>query len=177
MKNTLIFTLAIIIAGGGGFALQKYLNQKSEIINPAIGNQRPEFAAMDLNDQLRNIKEWDGDLILVNFWATWCPPCKKEIPVFIELQNKYGDQGFQIIGIAIDNKEDTAEFATQIGINYPTLIAEADGISLAKHFGNGYGVLPYTVIINRQGEISDTIKGELSKIEAEDLLKKHGIQL
>ena len=177
MKNTLLFIVAITIAGGSGFALQKYLNQKPIITNPAIGNQRPEFAAVDLNDQLRNIKEWDGKVILLNFWATWCPPCKKEIPEFIELQKAYGSQGFQIIGIAIDNKEDTAKFAERIGINYPTLLAEADGVGLAKRFGNGIGVLPYSVIINRKGEISDTIKGELSKIRAEALLQKHGITL
>ena len=177
MKNTLLFIIAIVIAGGSGFALQKYLNKKQDITNPAIGNQRPEFAAMDLDGNLRNIKEWDGKLILLNFWATWCPPCKKEIPAFIELQKAYGDQNFQIIGIAIDNAEAVAEYAEQIGMNYPSLLAEADGIGLGKRFGNGIGVLPYTVIINREGEISDTIRGELSKIEAENLLDKHGINL
>jgi thiol-disulfide isomerase/thioredoxin len=177
MKNTLIFIIAIVIAGSSGFALQKYLNTKQEITNPAIGNQRPEFASMDLDGKLRNIKEWDGKLILLNFWATWCPPCKKEIPAFIELQKAYGDQGFQIIGIAIDNAEAVAEYAEQIGMNYPSLLAEADGIGLVKRYGNGIGVLPYTVIINREGEISDTIRGELSKIEVENLLDKHGIKL
>lgn len=177
MKNTLILIAAIIIAGGSGFALQQYINSKKEIVNPALGNHRPEFAAMTLEGKLRNIKEWDGQLILLNFWATWCPPCKKEIPVFIELQKKYGAQGFQIIGVAIDNEEAIAEFANNVGINYPTLLAEADGVMLAKHFGNGYGVLPYTVIINRKGEISDIIAGEVSKLEAEHLLEKHGIQL
>lgn len=175
MKKIILFIIAIIIAGGGGFALQKNINKKPEIINPAIGNHRPEFAAPDLNGDLRNIKEWDGELIMLNFWATWCPPCKKEIPIFIELQKTYAHQGVQIIGIAIDNPESTKEFADNIGINYPTLLAEADGVILAKHFGNGYGILPYTVIINRKGEISDTIKGELNKIQAENLLEKYGI--
>ncbi len=181
MKNPILFIVAIVIASSSGFALQRYLDHKQIQIpvenNPAIGNQRPEFAAMDLDDQLRNIKEWDGKLILLNFWATWCPPCKKEIPDFIELQQEYGDQGFQIIGIAIDNKEAIAEYAERMGINYPTLLAEIEGVGLAKRFGNGIGVLPYTVIIDRKGEISYTIKGELSKIQAEDLLQKHGINL
>jgi thiol-disulfide isomerase/thioredoxin len=177
MKNTLIFIIAIIIAGGSGFALQNYLRDKQDSSNPAIGLQRPEFAAMDMKGQLRNIKEWDGKLVLLNFWATWCPPCKKEIPDFIELQQAYADQGFQVIGIAIDNPEAVTAFAEKVGINYPTLLAEADGVTLSKHFGNGIGVLPYSVIINREGEISDTIKGELSKIRTKDLLKKHGIAL
>ena len=177
MKNTIIFIVAIVIAGSSGFALQKYLKQQKTPKNPAIGLQRPEFAAMDLKGQLRNIKEWDGKLIFLNFWATWCPPCKKEIPAFIELQKAYGDQGFQIIGIAIDDEEAVTEYATQIGINYPTLLAEADGAGLAKRFGNGIGALPYTVIINRKGEIRHTIRGELSKIAAEDFLQKYDINL
>ncbi|VAW54238.1 hypothetical protein MNBD_GAMMA06-1296 [hydrothermal vent metagenome] len=179
MKNIIIFTLAIIIAGGSGFALQKYLNQPSAQTQkkPAVGIQRPEFAAPDLNGEMRNIKEWDGKLILLNFWATWCPPCKHEIPAFIELQQAYGEQGFQIIGIAIDEEDAVREFAKKIGMNYPTLVAPGDGVMLSKRYGNGVGALPYTVIINRDGEISDTITGELSKIRAKELLEKHGINL
>ena len=177
MKNTLLFFVAMIIAGGSGIALQSYLNNKQETNNPAIGLTRPEFAAMDLNGQLRNIKEWDGKLIFLNFWATWCPPCKKEIPTFIELQKTYGDQGFQIIGIAIDNEEAVAEYAKKIAINYPTLVVEAEGVNLAKHYGNGIGALPYTVIINREGIINRTIRGEISKNRAKLLLEEHGIHI
>ncbi len=178
MKNTLIFIFAILIAAGSGFALQKHLNQEPvQNNNPATGLQRAEFSAADLNGQLRNINEWDGQLIFLNFWATWCPPCKKEIPDFIELQKAYGDQGLQFIGIAIDNENAVAEFSENIGINYPTLVVEADGITLAKRYGNTIGALPYTVIINRDGEISHTIVGELSKIRAKELMEKHGIRL
>ena len=165
------------IAGGSGFALNRYINQPQDINNPAIGLQRPEFAAMDLDGRLRNIKEWDGKLILLNFWATWCPPCKREIPDFIELQKSYGEQGFQVIGIAIDDSDAVNKFATMVGMNYPTMVVQAEGIELAKRYGNGIGALPYTVIINRNGEISNTIRGELNKIHAKALLKSHGIQL
>ena len=177
MKNTLIFMVAMLVAAGSGFALQKYLHQKKAQNNPAIGMQRPEFAASDLNGELRNIKEWNGKLIFLNFWATWCPPCKKEIPAFIELQKAYGNQGFQIIGIAIDDEQAVADYAEQMGMNYPSLVAQADGVGLAKRYGNGMGILPYTVIINRSGEISNTIAGELSNIRAKELLEEHGIQL
>jgi len=177
MKNALIFIVAIIVAGGSGFALHTYINQQQAQNNLAIGAQRPEFSAMDLDGQLRNIKEWDGKLIYVNFWATWCPPCLKEIPDFIELQKAYGNQNFQIIGIAIDNKEAVQKYANETGINYPTMAVETDGIALAKRFGNDMGALPYTVIINRNGEISNTITGELSKKRAKKLLKEHGINL
>ena len=179
MKIILIFIAAMIIASSGGYALQKYLSQNQIQVehNPAIGSQRPEFAAMDLDGQLRNIKEWDGKLILLNFWATWCPPCLKEIPDFIELQKAYGNQDFQIIGIAIDEEEAVRDYVTEVGMNYPTMVVESEGVGLAKRFGNGIGALPYSVIINRDGEISHTIRGELSKIRAKELLGERGIKL
>jgi thiol-disulfide isomerase/thioredoxin len=177
MKNTLIFIVAIIVAGGSGFTLHKYLNHKQDLRNPALGSQRPEFAVADLDHQMRNIKEWDGKLILLNFWATWCPPCKKEIPDFIKLQADYGEQGFQIVGIAVDDEVSVKEYAQQMGMNYPALIANEEGVQLAQRYGNVEGVLPYTVIINRAGEISSTIRGELSMLKAKKLLEEYGIQL
>ncbi len=177
MKNTLIFIVAITIAGGSGFALQKYINKQQAQNNPVIGSQRPEFSAMDSEGQLRNIKEWDGKLIFLNFWATWCPPCLKEIPDFIELQKAYGNQDFQIIGIALDDEAAVVKYANETGINYPTMVVETEGIALAKRYGNDMGALPYTAIINRKGEISNTITGELSKKRAKELLKEHGINL
>ena len=177
MKNSLIFFVAIVLAGGSGFTLHKYLNQQKAQNNPVIGQQRAEFAATDLHGQLRNINEWDGKLIFLNFWATWCPPCKKEIPAFIELQQAYGDQGFQIISIAVDEEVAVREYAREMGMNYPTMAVQAEGVGLAKRYGNGVGVLPYTVIINRDGEISNTITGELSKKRAKELLEERGIKL
>ncbi len=181
MKNSILFFVVIVIAGSSGYALQQYMNQSQPQIktanNPAIGHQRAEFSAIDLNGKMRNIKEWDGKIIILNFWATWCPPCLREIPEFIELQHAYGDQGIQFIGVAIDEEEAVREFAAELGMNYPSLVVQNDGIMLAKRYGNGIGALPYTVIINRDGEISHTIRGELSKIRAKELLKERGIQL
>jgi len=177
MKNVLLFAIAMVIAGGSGFALHRYLNPTKVVANPVIGQQRLEFGANDLDGSFRNIKEWDGKIIFLNFWATWCPPCKKEIPHFIELQKAYGEQGFQIIGLAVDNEDDVREYAEDMGINYPSLIVEGEGVGLAKRYGNGVGVLPYTVIIERDGEISNTFLGELSKKRAKELLEERGIKL
>jgi thiol-disulfide isomerase/thioredoxin len=178
MKNTLLFTIAIIVAGSSGYFMQRYLQPvTNETPNPAVGIQRVEFAAADLDGTVRNIAEWDGKIIFLNFWATWCPPCKEEIPHFIDLQQSYGAQGLQFIGIAIDELNAVRSFADSMGINYPTLVAESDGVGLAQRYGNGAGVLPYTVIINRDGEISHTVMGLLSKERAETLLEAHGIDL
>ena len=79
--------------------------------------------------------------------------------------------------LAIDEEEAVREYVEEVGMNYPSLVVQADGIGLAKRYGNGIGALPYTVIINRDGEISDTFRGELSKIRAKELLEERGINL
>ena len=175
-KNLLILTL-LIFAGTSGFAMHRYLNQQKDLHNTALGQLRPEFAAPDLNGDFQNIKQYDGKLVLLNFWATWCPPCKREIPAFIELQQAYADQGFQIIGLAIDDEDAVAEFVEEIGMNYPTMVVQQAGIELASRYGNINGVLPYSVLIDRDGTIVHTITGELSKARAKDLLADYDIQL
>lgn len=184
MKNTLIFVIIIGIASASGFAVQRYLAKAetsqasvANITTDNIGQLRPEFAMKDLDGKLRNIKEWDGKVILVNFWATWCPPCLKEMPYFVELQETYGEQGLQIIGIAIDDEEDVRAFADDMGINYPIMAGEVDTIDLSRRYGNRIGGLPFSVFINRKGEITDTITGELDKIRAEKILKKLGLKV
>jgi thiol-disulfide isomerase/thioredoxin len=183
VKNTILFATIISIAGVSGFAMQRYLakekiNQTSiaNIKTANLGQPRPEFAMKDLDGELRNIKEWDGKVVLVNFWATWCPPCLKEMPYFVELQKEYGEKGFQIIGIAIDDENDARTFANDMGINYPIMAGEIETIELSQRYGNHIGGLPYTVVINRKGEITDTIMGELDKIRAEKILKKLGLK-
>ena len=124
---------------------------------------RPDFSLQDLEGEVRHINEWDGQYIVLNFWATWCPPCRKEIPEFIALQKKYDPAGLQFIGVAIDDTEAVSQFAMEMGINYPNLIAESEGIELAKLYGNTYGALPFSVIINREGKIIGRQVGLLSK--------------
>jgi thiol-disulfide isomerase/thioredoxin len=123
---------------------------------------RPEFSLPDLQDQQRSITEWDGKYIVLNFWATWCAPCRKEIPEFIELQEKYGASNLQFIGVAIDDAVSVSQFVMEMDVNYPNLIAEMQGIELAKQYGNLLGALPYSVIIDPQGNIIDRQVGLLS---------------
>lgn len=182
MKNALILAVVMAVAAAAGFATRQYLNQEddtshaSRAIGAVIGQPRPEFAMRDIEGTVRNIRDWDGQVILLNFWATWCPPCLREMPAFIELQHEYGEQGLQIVGVAMDNEANVIAFAEQLEVNYPLMAGDADTIELAKRYGNTIGALPYTVIIDRNGTISNTFAGELSKSRALKSLKQAGLQ-
>jgi len=131
---------------------------------------RPDFSLVDLQGKMHSNAEWDGKLVIINFWATWCPPCVKEIPTFIELQEKYAERGLQFIGIAInDHHQAITKFVEQQGINYPILQGE-DAIDIAIHFGNRLGGLPFTVIIDRTGNIVLRHIGELKPSKAEQTI-------
>ncbi|MGD8999424.1 MAG: TlpA disulfide reductase family protein [Granulosicoccaceae bacterium] len=137
-----------------------------------IGTLRPDFRLPDLEDRVRSIAEWDGKVMVVNFWATWCPPCRKEVPAFIALQEQYGEQGLQFVGIAIDEKDKVIDFSDTYGVNYPMLVGDLDAIKLGKAYGNRFGALPYSVIINREGKIAFTQRGELTREIAETEINK-----
>lgn len=137
----------------------------------AVSSVRPLFKLKDIEGKTRDIKEWDGQVLLINFWATWCPPCRREIPAFIELQEKYKDKGFNIIGIALDEKQAVIDYADPMGVNYPLLMAEQEGIALTKAYGNRLGSLPFSVIVDRKGNIIQRKRTELTFAQVEAMIK------
>ncbi len=183
MNKNVIFVLVLIIAAVSGFALQRVMiDQENQNLSAdsgdapsgdvsVIGQPRPEFTLKDLEGKMRNIKEWDGKVLLVNFWATWCPPCKKEIPAFMALQDQYGEQGFQVIGVAIDDEQSVKDYADTMGINYPIMAAELESLDIARAYGNRISALPFSAFIDRDGKIVMTRPGELSQEETEQILK------
>jgi thiol-disulfide isomerase/thioredoxin len=129
----------------------------------ALPEQRPPFTLPDLDARARSIEEWDGHVLLINFWATWCPPCRKEIPLLLELQEEYGERGLRLIGVAIDDPTPVGDYVAQMGIDYPILIGGADASAVSRAYGNSLGVLPYTVLVDRRGRIVYAHQGEISR--------------
>jgi thiol-disulfide isomerase/thioredoxin len=105
------------------------------------------------------LDDWKGKVLVVNFWATWCAPCRKEIPEFVRMQTRLGGDGLQFIGIAIDEMDKVQGYAREVGINYPLLVGEIDAVEVSRAFGNEMGALPFTVIIDRQGQVVRTELG------------------
>jgi len=174
MNKTFLFvSIAILGLSGGYFANRLLTNPLSSSAKTETGTPEyaPAFNLKDLQDKSRSSQEWQGKVMMVNFWASWCPPCVREIPAFIKLQETYGKQGLVIIGIALDSKQSIVDFTDPMDMNYPVLMAEKEGVALAKAFGNRLGVLPYTVIIDRTGRIIYTHRSELTFDVAEKVIK------
>ena len=138
-----------------------------------IGDSVADFTLMDVDGEKRYFSEWQGKLIAINFWATWCAPCREEIPAFIELQSKYQQQGLQFVGIALEQAEDVKDFMKEYSINYPLLVGGDEVISIATQLGNNIGAMPYTVFVNSEGKIAFTRRGPLMMDEAEAVIKNY----
>jgi len=174
MKKSLIFAFVMLIAGAAGYGVQTWLH-KDKTVEATLSIPSPDFSANDINDKPRNIKEWRGKVVLLNFWATWCGPCIEEIPELIKLQKTYGGQGLQVVGVAVDNKQAVKPFAAKEGMNYPILIGGMDAAELSKRYGNKQGVLPFSAFINRQGEIKLVTQGAIKPGKAKLILAQLGI--
>ena len=107
---------------------------------------------------------------MVNFWATWCAPCREEIPGFVRLQKRYGQRGLQFVGIAIDQPDKVADFAREFGINYPLLMGGLETMELLRQAGNRAGVLPYTLVIDREGRVVSREPGGLKEARLDGLI-------
>lgn len=137
----------------------------------AVPKSVPAVTLPDLTGNKRNLSEWHGRPLLINFWATWCGPCREEIPMLIRLRAEHAKQGLEIIGIALDFHDAVAGYATRAGMTYPVLVAEED-MTTVQAFGMGASAgLPTTIVADRTGKIVARHVGALDKEEAEKLLK------
>ena len=148
-REALILVTAGVAAAAAGFLvgplLLKEKGRGDSILRSAT--------LVDLAGKPRQAAEWEGQILVWNFWATWCTPCREEIPLLIAAREKYGPSGIEIVGIAIDNAAKVREFSSSLNISYPILLAETSGLDLMRTLGNSSGGLPYTVVIDRQGNL------------------------
>jgi len=171
-RNPLALVVVAVVAAGmlyfGFHAARRSGTGRSGIVGKL--SAAPDFTLETLDGKSMRLSDLRGKAVLLNFWATWCGPCKIEMPWFVELQNEYGPQGLQIVGVAMDDssKEDIAKFAREMGVNYPVLLGK-------EAVGDAYGgvpALPESFFISRDGRIVDKIMGLRGKADIEDSIRK-----
>ena len=121
----------------------------------------------DTEGKQQSLGQWQHKLLIINFWATWCGPCKEEMPIFAKLQKKYGANGLQIIGIAADLPSNVVNFDKKLNVGYPLLPDEARAIEFSKRLGNRLGLLPHTVIVQPGGDVLRSQLGVINEAEFE----------
>jgi thiol-disulfide isomerase/thioredoxin len=167
-REALVLVAAGVAAAAAGFLI-------GPLFLGASGRRQEQLLQSasfpDLDAKPRHLSEWRGKVLVCNFWATWCAPCREEIPMLVGMRDKYLPQGLEIVGIAIDNAAKVREFSASFKISYPVLIAEAGGLDLMRGLGNQGGGLPYTVIADRSGELVHRRLGLLKRAELEALLQ------
>jgi len=174
-RDALILAAAGLAAAAAGFlvgpVLLETLSGKPEGEGAVPGELRlPPVRLLDLAGQPRSLSEWRGRFLVCNFWATWCEPCREEIPLLIATWQKYLPKGLEIVGIAIDNGPKVAEFSSKFKIPYPVLLAQVEGLDLMRQLGNKTGGLPYTVFADRQGNVVHRKLGALRTPELGKIL-------
>jgi thiol-disulfide isomerase/thioredoxin len=155
-------------AGAAGYLVNAWRSDE-----PASGAAEAVLALRltDLEGQPQPLARWRGQVLVVNFWATWCLPCREEIPLFVKYQDKYRAQGLQFIGIAIDRRDSAQAFAREFGMNYPILLGGIDTVEISRQAGNRIGALPFTLIIDRNGTIAAAHLGGLKEVKLESMIK------
>ena len=161
---------ALAAAAGYGFNLWLAGGPSAERPNAAAVQALIATPLQDLNGGSKAIDSWRGKVLVINFWATWCAPCRQEIPEFIKLQERLGDRGLQFVGIAIDQPQMVADFAKEFSINYPLLIGGMSTLELMRESGNKSGVLPFTLILDRAGKATQSHRGRLTEAELQTVL-------
>ena len=119
----------------------------------------------DLEGRPRRLLDWQGRPLVCNFWATWCAPCREEIPLLVAAKQQYSQAGLEVVGISMDSDDKIREFAAIYRINYPLLVAGASAIDLMRAMGNKAGALPYTVLLDRHGVLAGSKLGAYSRAE------------
>jgi len=181
--NSVLIAVSIIAAATVGFGAYRVMHAKpvappppaaaaeepdtSVASSAPVPQMRPVFSLEDADGKSRSITEWDGKTLVINFWATWCAPCRREIPMLKSLSAARAAQDVVVIGIAVDFRDKVLPYAKEAGINYPLLIGEEDGLDAATAFGLGSIGLPCTVFVDAKGRIVTAHLGELHADQAD----------
>jgi thiol-disulfide isomerase/thioredoxin len=159
--RTALFAGVAAAALAVGVYLQ--LHGRSDAVDSAAVSALTQTKFQDLSGESGSLEQWRGRVLVVNFWASWCAPCREEIPGLVNIHREYAAKGLQIVGIAVDSADKARESASALGVNYPVLVAGIESIDLTRRLGNRASALPFTLVFDRSGKVIATHLGILSE--------------
>lgn len=160
--------LVAAIVGAAGF-LVNWMRPNTEMVERA-SQALMSATVHDLGGNPQTLSRWAGKTLVVNFWATWCVPCRNEIPALIRTQAKYADKGVQLVGIGIDNAAKIIDYATEMKIDYMLLTGGKEILDMTTALGNAAGALPFTIVLDRSGKVAFVHTGALTDASLDAVL-------
>jgi thiol-disulfide isomerase/thioredoxin len=161
MRSQAMIVMAALVAGGGGlWAGHTWFGLNPPPGSLAIGAPAIEFELPTLHGGNAARAQWKGRVQIINFWAPWCAPCRREIPVLQALRKEYGPERVEILGIALDDADQVRQYASDMAIDYPILLASMSDFALMRAYGNDRDALPFTVIVDADGRLHTRKLGE-----------------
>jgi thiol-disulfide isomerase/thioredoxin len=160
---------AVMALGAGIYFGERYWRGGDSV----AGQSAVTLLGLTLPDEhgtAQALEQWRGKVLIVNFWATWCVPCREEMPEFVRAQDEFGGKGLQFVGVAVDDREKVQQFTREIGLNYPALIGGYGAMELSRTLGNRLMALPFTVIVARNGSVAHTQLGPMKKQQLRQII-------
>jgi thiol-disulfide isomerase/thioredoxin len=155
-RNGLILGAAAVVALAAGVAWWAIQDR-----SPTQAEALFALSLPDTSGTRQSLDQWRGKVLVVNFWATWCEPCREEMPEFVRAQQELGPRGLQFVGIAVDQADKVGRFAQELHLNYPALIGGYEAMEVSQTLGNRLAALPFTIVVDRQGRVAETHLGPL----------------
>ena len=170
LRDALALLVAVALGAGAIFLGLNWNGSSSPDADAITPGALYTTSFPDLHGQPQTLGQWQGKVVVLNLWATWCAPCRQEIPVLINMQRKYAERGVVVVGLAMDETAPVAKYSREMNIDYPILVGGTNASPFARRLGNNNGLLPFTVLIDRTGKIVTSHLGELNEARLENLL-------
>ena len=169
-SNWIILGLAVLAAALGGSLQHRLQSTPAATASTMIGMPLPALSLPDLDGKLHALSDYRGHRVLINFWASWCQPCLQEMPALNAAQQKFGERGLIVLGIAMDDPVHVRNFLSAHPVNYPILVGQLGAAGTSRQLGNAAGTLPYSVLVGEDGHILATHAGMMTAARIEQWL-------